>query len=57
MGSLPRTNAQQVIGIKWFRKKIDENGFITKNKARLVAKGYSKKEDWLWWDLCPYCKT
>nr|GEW87704.1 retrovirus-related Pol polyprotein from transposon TNT 1-94 [Tanacetum cinerariifolium] len=33
------------IRLKWvFRKKIDEEGVVTKNKARVVAKGYRKEE-------------
>lgn len=36
---------KNVIGTKWvFRKKLDENGEITRNKARLVCKGYAQEE-------------
>ena len=34
-----------MIGTKWvFRKKLDENGEITRNKAKLVCKGYAQEE-------------
>ena len=34
-----------MLGTKWvFRKKLDENGEITRNKARLLCKGYAQKE-------------
>jgi len=42
---IPRDDSHQVIGTKWvFRKKLDEDGNITKNKAKLVAKGYRQEE-------------
>lgn len=34
-----------VVETKWiFKKKIDEDGNITRNKARLVAQGFSQNE-------------
>ena len=40
-----RPTDKNVIGTKWiFRKKLDENGEITRNKARLVCKGYAQEE-------------
>ena len=34
-----------MIGIKWvYRKKLDENGKVTRNKERLVCKGYVEEE-------------
>ena len=34
-----------MIGTKWvFRKKLDENGEITRKKVRLVCKGYAQEE-------------
>ena len=34
-----------MIGTKWvFRKKLDENGEVTRNKAILVCKGYAQEE-------------
>ena len=42
---VPRPIDKNVIGTKWvFRKKLDENGEITRNKARLVCKGYAQEE-------------
>ena len=42
---VPRLADKNVIGTKWvFRKKLDENGEITRNKARLVYKGYAQEE-------------
>ena len=42
---VPRPIDKNVIGTKWvFRKKLDENGEITRNKARLVYKGYAQEE-------------
>ena len=36
---------KNVIGTKWVvRKKLDENGEITRNKAKLVCKGYAQEE-------------
>ena len=40
-----RPTDKNVIGTKWvFRKKLDENGEITRNKARLVCKRYAQEE-------------
>jgi len=34
-----------IIDSKWvFRKRLDDDGVITRNKARLVAKGYNQEE-------------
>ena len=42
---VPKLADKNVIGTKWvFRKKLDENGEITRNKARLVCKGYAQEE-------------
>ena len=42
---VPRPKDKNVIGTKWvFRKKLDENGQLTRNKARLVCKGYAQIE-------------
>jgi hypothetical protein len=38
---VPRMKNNNVIGTKWgFRKKLNEDGHVTRNKARLVCKGY-----------------
>nr|GEV58651.1 copia protein [Tanacetum cinerariifolium] len=38
-------SSNEVIGTKWiFRKKLDENGLVSRNKARLVARGYNQQE-------------
>ena len=40
-----RPRDKNVIGTKWvFKKKLDENGEVTKTKARLVYKGYVQEE-------------
>ena len=40
-----RPTDKNVIGTKWvFRKKLDENGEITRNKARLVYKVYAQEK-------------
>ena len=42
---VPRPKDKSVIPVRWvFRKKLDEDGIVTRNKARLVAKGYSQQE-------------
>ena len=42
---VPRLKDKIVIGTKWvYRKKLDENGKVTRNKARLVCKGYAQEE-------------
>ena len=42
---VPRLEGKNVISIKWvFRKKLDENGEVTRNKERLVCKGYVEEE-------------
>ena len=42
---VPRPQNRKVIDTRWvFRKKLDEEGIVTKNKARLVAKGFSQDE-------------
>ena len=42
---VPKPKYKNVITTKWvFRKKLDENGEITRNKARLVCKGYAQEE-------------
>ena len=42
---VPKPADKNVIGTKWvFRKKLDENGEITRKKARLVCKGYAQEE-------------
>jgi len=40
-----RPKDKNVIGIKWvYKKKLDENGEVTRNKERLVCKGYAQEE-------------
>ncbi|GJY19373.1 retrovirus-related pol polyprotein from transposon TNT 1-94 [Tanacetum coccineum] len=42
---VPLPISQSIIGTKWvFRKKLDENGIVSRNKARLVAQGYNQQE-------------
>ena len=42
---VPRLEDKNVIGTKLIlRKKLDENGEVTRNKARLVCKGYAQEE-------------
>jgi hypothetical protein len=42
---VPRPKNKNVIGTKWvFKKKLNEDGQITRNKARLVCKGYARLE-------------
>ena len=42
---VPRPADKNVINTKWvFRKKLDDNGEITRNKATLVCKGYAQEE-------------
>nr|GEX42076.1 retrovirus-related Pol polyprotein from transposon TNT 1-94 [Tanacetum cinerariifolium] len=42
---VPKTFGKTIIKLKWvFRKKLGEEGVVTKNKARLVAKGYRQEE-------------
>ena len=42
---VPRPKDKNVIGTKWvFRKKLDENGEVTRNKDILVCKGYAQEE-------------
>ena len=44
---VPRLEDKNVIGTKWlFRRKLDENGEVTRNKVRLVCKGYAQ-EEWI----------
>ncbi|GJU62685.1 retrovirus-related pol polyprotein from transposon TNT 1-94 [Tanacetum coccineum] len=35
---------ETVIGTKWVKNKLDENGVVSRNKARLVAQGYNQQE-------------
>jgi hypothetical protein len=40
----PRPKNKNVIGTKWvFRKKMNEDGKVTRNKSRLACKGYMHK--------------
>ena len=42
---VPRPQNRKVIDTRWvFRKKLDDEGIVTRNKARLVAKGFSQAE-------------
>jgi hypothetical protein len=42
---VPRPKNKNVIGTKWvFRKKLNEDGQVTRNKSRLVRKGYAQVE-------------
>ena len=42
---MPRPKDKNVIGTKWvFRKKLNENGEVTRNKERLECKGYAQEE-------------
>nr|GEX02344.1 retrovirus-related Pol polyprotein from transposon TNT 1-94 [Tanacetum cinerariifolium] len=42
---VPLPMSQSVIGTKWvFRKRLDENGIVSRNRARLVAQGYNQHE-------------
>ncbi|GJR97016.1 retrovirus-related pol polyprotein from transposon TNT 1-94 [Tanacetum coccineum] len=42
---VPQPKNMTIIGTKWvFRKKLDENGVVSRNKARLVAQGYNQQE-------------
>ena len=42
---IPRTKDKTAIGIWWvFRKKLDEDDFVTRDKVILVAEGYSQAE-------------
>ncbi|GJR36857.1 retrovirus-related pol polyprotein from transposon TNT 1-94 [Tanacetum coccineum] len=42
---VPQLRNMIIIGTKWvFRKKLDENGIVSRNKARLVAQGYNQQE-------------
>ncbi|GJS44987.1 retrovirus-related pol polyprotein from transposon TNT 1-94 [Tanacetum coccineum] len=42
---VPQLRNMIIIGTKWvFRKKLDENGIVSRNKARLAAQGYNQQE-------------
>ena len=42
---VPRPDDKNVIGTKWvYKKKLDENGEVTRNKARLVCMWYAQEE-------------
>ncbi|GJW86618.1 retrovirus-related pol polyprotein from transposon TNT 1-94 [Tanacetum coccineum] len=42
---VPLPKNQSIIVTKWvFRKKLDENGIVSRNKARIVAQGYNQQE-------------
>nr|GEU98658.1 retrovirus-related Pol polyprotein from transposon TNT 1-94 [Tanacetum cinerariifolium] len=42
---VPLPLSQSIIETKWvIRKKLDENGIVSRNKARLVAQGYNQQE-------------
>ena len=42
---VPWPKDKNVIGTKWvFRKKLNEDGQVTRNNARLVCKGYAQVE-------------
>jgi hypothetical protein len=42
---VPRPKNKNVNDTKWvFRKKLSEDGQVTRNKARLVCKGYAQIE-------------
>ena len=42
---VPRPAGKTVMGTRWvFRKKLDENGVITRNKSRLVVQGYNQEK-------------
>nr|GEY90263.1 retrovirus-related Pol polyprotein from transposon TNT 1-94 [Tanacetum cinerariifolium] len=42
---VPQPKNMTIKGTKWvFRKKLDENGIVSRNNARLVAQGYNQQE-------------
>lgn len=42
---VPHPEKKTIIDTRWmFRKKVDEDGIVTRNKAHLVAQGFTQLE-------------